>query len=93
MSDNDWARAFVGARELNASGASESDPYDGRIDLFTTPLQGKSELNDREIINIVSEYKIAQASKNFKSSGAEIAKNQETRYAQEKISLLKLVTV
>ena len=65
----------------------------GRIDLFTTPLQGKSELNDREIINIVSEYKIAQASKNFKSSGAEIAKNQETRYAQEKISLLKLVTV
>jgi hypothetical protein len=65
----------------------------GRIDLFTTPLQGKSELNDREIINIVSEYKIAQAPSNFKSSGTEIAKAQQVRYTSEKTSLLKLVTV
>jgi len=65
----------------------------GRIDLFTIPLQGKSELNDREIINIVSEYKIAQAPINFKSSGAVIAKNQETRYSIEKTQLLNLVKV
>ena len=36
LPDNDWARAFVGARELNASGDSESDPYGGRIDLLTS---------------------------------------------------------
>lgn len=65
----------------------------GRIDLFTIPLKGKSELSDKDIVNIVSEYKIAQAPNNFKSSGASIASAQQARYAIEKTSLLKLVTV
>ncbi len=65
----------------------------GRTDIFTTPLKNKSELTDRDIINIVSEYKLATVENNFKSSGPSDREGIKKRYQSEKIDLLNLVKV
>jgi hypothetical protein len=65
----------------------------GRTDIFTVPLQGKSQLTDKDIINHVSEYKIQQSFKNFASSGSEIVASQQKRYSSEKNDLLGLIKV
>ena len=65
----------------------------GRTSIFTTPLDGKSELTDKDIVNLVSEYKIANAPTFFKSSGQAVISGVENRYRSEQTDLLKLVTV
>ncbi len=61
--------------------------------IFTTPLANKSELTDKDIVNLVSEYKLANADTFFRSSGAEIIAGVKNRYTSEKQDLLSLVTV
>ena len=65
----------------------------GRTDLFTVPLKGKSELSDKDIVNVVTEYKIARAPNNFQSSGSSIIASVQSRYRSERLDLLRLVTV
>ena len=64
-----------------------------RTSIFTVPLEGKSKLTDRDIVDLVSEYKIANADTFFKSSGAAIIAGVKTRYTSEKSDLQKLITV
>lgn len=65
----------------------------GKTDLFTVPLKGKSELNDKDIVNIVTEYKVSRAPVNFQSSGSDIIASVQSRYRSERLDLLRLVTV
>lgn len=64
-----------------------------RTSVFTEPLAGKSELTDKDIVNLVSEYKIANVATFFKSSGPAIIAGVQTRYVSEKTDLNKLITV
>lgn len=64
-----------------------------RTEIFTTPLAGKSELTDKDIVNLVSEYKIANASKYFQSSGEQIINSVKSRYVSEKSALNSLIKV
>lgn len=65
----------------------------GRTSIFTVPLEGKSQLTDRDIVNLVSQYKINNVDKFFKSSGPAIIAGVESRYVSEKSDLLNLITV
>jgi hypothetical protein len=64
-----------------------------RTDIFTKPLSGKTELTDRDIVNLVSEYKIANAATFFKSSGPDIIAGVANRFNNEKTDLSQLITV
>lgn len=64
-----------------------------RTSIFLEPLSGKSELTDKDIVEIVSEYKIANASTFFKSSGSSIISGVQNRYKNEKSDLNNLITV
>ncbi len=61
--------------------------------VFVTPLKGKSQLSDKDIVNLVSEYKINTVNQYFKSSSASIQTGVKSRYQDEKKSLLGLITV
>jgi hypothetical protein len=63
-----------------------------RTSIFTVPLEGKSQLTDRDIVTLVSEYKIANADAFFRSSGPDIIAGVRNRYTSEKSDLLSLVT-
>ena len=62
-----------------------------RVSIFTEPLAGKSKLTDADIVNLVSEYKIANVETFFKSSGPSIIAGVKNRYVNEKNSLNNLV--
>lgn len=62
-----------------------------RTSVFTIPLKGKSELTEKDIVNLVSEYKISQVTELFKSSSASIQAGVKSRYASEKSALLGMV--
>lgn len=64
-----------------------------RTSIFTVPLKDKPKLTDQDIVNLVSEYKIANADTLFRSSGSAIIAGVKTRYSNEKTDLLNLVTV
>lgn len=64
-----------------------------RTSIFLDSLSGKSELTDKDIVEIVSEFKIANAPTFFKSSGQNIIAGVQTRYKNEKNDLNKLITV
>lgn len=64
----------------------------GKTSVFTTPLAGKSQLTDKDIVNLVSEYKLQNASVFFRSSGAAVIAGVENRYRSEKQDLLNLIT-
>lgn len=64
----------------------------GRTSIFTIPLEGKSQLTDRDIVNLVSEYKINNVDSFFKSSGPNIIAGVRNRYTNEKQDLLGLIT-
>ena len=65
----------------------------GKTSIFLDPLEGKTQLTDRDIVAIVSEYKINNVANFFKSSGASIIAGVKTRYESEKTDLIKLITV
>jgi hypothetical protein len=56
-------------------------------------LLGKSLLTDRDIITLVSEYKIASIDIIFKSKRDAVKQQNRSRYQTEKTQLLSLVTV
>jgi len=62
-----------------------------RTSIFTVPLKGKSELTEKDIVNLVSEYKTSQVPELFKSSSENIRTSVKSRYASEKSILLGMV--
>ena len=65
----------------------------GKTSIFLVPLEGKSQLTDKDIVSIVSEYKIANVDTFFKSSGSNIIAGVKTRYQSEKSDLINMITV
>lgn len=78
-----------GVQDLIWSTAVQFGP--NRTDIFTIPLKDKSVLTDREIIELVSEYKINNVDTLFKSSSQNVKNGVRNRYVSEKSSLLGLV--
>ena len=78
-----------GVQDLIWSGAVQFGP--ANIRAFTETLPGKSALTDRDIITIVSEWKINNVDRLFKSSTPAIQAGVKNRYQEEKTALLKLV--
>lgn len=85
----DLTKYGPGVQDLIWSTAVQFGP--ARTTIFTEPLKGKSELSERDIITIVSDYKIANVDTFFKSSSESIRKGVKSRYESEKSALLALV--
>jgi len=78
-----------GVQDLVWSGAVQLGP--GNIKPFTETLRGKSELTDKDVIEMVSNWKINNVDVLFKSSSDNIKKGVKSRFESEKQALLKLV--
>lgn len=63
----------------------------GKTSIFTVPLRNKTELTDKEIVNLVSQYKIDMVNSLFASSSASIKSGVVARYKAEQADLLKLI--
>lgn len=64
-----------------------------RTSIFLDPLEGKTQLTDRDIVAVVSEYKISNVDTLFKSSGSSVIAGVRSRYQSEKTDLISLITV
>ena len=64
-----------------------------RTFVFTEPLKDRAELTDKDVVELVSEFKIAKVDELFKSSPKEIRDSIRERYKAEKQDLLKLIPV
>lgn len=62
-----------------------------KTNIFTIPLANKSELTDKDIVELVSAYKQESVESLFKSSSDGIRSGVKNRYAQEKTALLGLL--
>ena len=62
------------------------------IKAFTETLKDKTKLSDTDIVNLVSEWKIANVDTLFRSSSQSIKSGVKNRYVDEKQALLKLIT-
>ena len=62
-----------------------------KTNIFTTALKGKSEMTDKDIVNIVSDYKAANVDEFFKSSSQSIKDGVKSRYKAEKAKLLGMI--
>lgn len=85
----DLTKYGPGVQDLVWSTAVQFGP--ARTSIFTVPLKDKSELTDRDIVNLVSEYKIANVDTFFKSSSQSIKDGVRRRYQEEKTALLNLI--
>lgn len=85
----DLSKYGPGVQDLIWSTAVQLGP--AKTSIFTEPLKGKSELTDKDIINLVSAYKITNVEKFFASSSASIQASVKNRWETEKNDLLKLV--
>jgi len=85
----DLSKYGPGVQDLVWSTAVQFGP--ARVSIFTEPLRNKSELSDKDIINLVSDYKIAKVDELFKSSSENIRAGVKSRYQSEKQALLALV--
>lgn len=65
----------------------------GKTSVFTVPLRNKTELTDKEIVELVSQYKIDMVNSLFASSSPSIRQGVVSRYKAERADLLKLITV
>lgn len=65
----------------------------GKTSVFTVPLRNKTELTDRQIVELVSQYKVDMVNSLFASSSPSIKQGVVARYNSEKSDLLKLITV
>lgn len=63
----------------------------GKTSVFTVPLRNKSELTDKSIIELVSDYKISNVNSYFASSSQAIKDSVANRWKSEKQALLKLI--
>ena len=78
-------------QDLVWSTAVQLGPGSTTLKTFVTPLKGKSELTDRDIVNLVSDYKIGAVDALFASSSATIRSGVKSRYQSEKSALLALI--
>jgi hypothetical protein len=85
----DLSKYGPAVQDLIWSSAVQFGP--ANIKMFTEPLRGKTELTDKDIVNIVSAYKISNVNTFFSSSSPAIQESQKGRYASEKSTLLTLV--
>jgi hypothetical protein len=76
-------------QDLIWSGAVQFGP--ANISAFKETLSDKSVLTDRDIVVLVSEWKINNVDKLFKSSSQNIKDGVKARYQSEKDALLKLI--
>lgn len=65
----------------------------GKTSIFTVPLRNKPQLSDKEIVELVSQYKIDMVDSLFASSSPSIKQGVVARYKSERTDLLKLITV
>jgi hypothetical protein len=84
----DLSKYGPGVQDLIWSTAVQFGP--ARTSIFTTPLLGKSELTDKDIILLVSQYKIDNVNTFFKSSSEGIRAGVRSRFESEKNDLLQL---
>jgi type VI secretion system secreted protein VgrG len=77
-------------QDLIWSGAVQFGPANTKA--FTEALRDKSTLTDKDIVTLVSEYKINNVDTLFKSSSESIRAGVKSRYQSEKQALLKLIT-
>ena len=87
----DLTKFGPGVQDLVWSTAVQLGP--GRTDVFLTPLEGKSELTDKDIVELVSNYKINNVRVFFKSSSVNIQEDVKNRWQAEKSDLIKLIKV
>ena len=87
----DLTKFGPGVQDLVWSTAFQLGP--NYVTLFTETLLGKSLLTDRDIITLVSEYKIASIDTIFKSKSNAVKEQNRIRYQTEKTQLLSLVTI
>lgn len=64
----------------------------GKTEVFVTPLKGKSNLTEAEIVNLVSDYKLNKVPVLFARSTDGIRQGVSNRYAKEKKDLLGMIT-
>lgn len=76
-------------QDLIWSGAVQFGP--ANIKAFTETINNKSTLTDKDIVNIVSEWKIKNVDVLFKSSSENIKNGVRSRYQSEKEELLRLI--
>lgn len=62
-----------------------------KTSIFTEPLKDKTELSDKDIVELVSKYKIENVETFFKSSGKDIIAGVRNRYTSEKNDLNNLI--
>ena len=76
-------------QDLIWSGAVQFGPANTRA--FTEALRDKSTLTDKDIVTLVSEWKINNVNTLFKSSSESIRAGVKSRYQSEKTALLNLI--
>ena len=76
-------------QDLIWSGAVQFGP--ANIKAFTETISSKSSLTEKDIVSIVSEWKIKNVDVLFKSSSASIKQGVKNRYENEKTTLLGLI--
>lgn len=64
-----------------------------KTSVFLVPLEGKTQLTDKDIVSLVSAYKINNVDVLFKSSGESVKAGVKSRYVAEEQSLNKLIVV
>lgn len=84
----DASKYGPGVQDLIWSTAVQLGPTNTSV--FTEPLKGKSTLTDKDVVNLVSDYKKARVDVLFKSSSEAIRNGVRNRYDSEKIALIKL---
>ena len=85
----DMTKYGPAVQDLIWSGAVQFGPANTKA--FTEPLRDKSVLTDKDIVTLVSEYKINNVDVLFKSSSESIRAGVKSRYQSEKAALLKLI--
>jgi len=85
----DMTKYGPAVQDLIWSGAVQFGPANTRA--FTEALRDKSTLTDKDIVTLVSEWKINNVASLFKSSSASIQAGVKSRYQSEKQALLKLI--
>jgi hypothetical protein len=85
----DMTKYGPAVQDLIWSGAVQFGPANTRA--FTEALRDKSTLTDKDIVTLVSEWKINNVATLFKSSSASIQAGVKSRYQSEKLALLNLI--
>ena len=85
----DMTKYGPAVQDLIWSGAVQFGP--ANIRAFTEALRDKSILTDKDIVTLVSEWKINNVATLFKSSSASIQAGVKSRYQSEKQALLNLI--